>query len=94
VTNLAIDLRIFDDPAHAELTKATVDSQWAAVVEVDTIAKNRAHIPRVEGLPRDRRRYCRPSEASRLITDALRPRPSSQTPEELFDEIYRGEKKL
>lgn len=35
----------------------------------------------------------RPSEASQLITDALRRRPSLATPEELFDEIYRGEKK-
>ena len=35
----------------------------------------------------------RPSEASQLITDALRRRPSIMSPEELFDEIYRGEKK-
>ncbi len=35
----------------------------------------------------------RPSEASQLITDALRRRPSIDTAEELFDEIYRGEKK-
>jgi Holliday junction DNA helicase RuvA len=34
----------------------------------------------------------RPSEASQLITDALRRRPSVLSPEELFDEIYRGEK--
>jgi len=34
----------------------------------------------------------RPSEASQLITDALRRRPKIMTPEELFDEIYRGEK--
>src|SRR5439155_1638567 len=34
----------------------------------------------------------RPSEASQLITDALRRRPSITTPEELFDEIYRGQK--
>ena len=33
----------------------------------------------------------RPSEASQLITDALRRRPAIATPEELFDEIYRGE---
>lgn len=32
----------------------------------------------------------RPSEASQLITDALRRRPGIETPEELFDEIYRG----
>jgi Holliday junction DNA helicase RuvA len=35
----------------------------------------------------------RPSEASQLITDALRRRPGVETPEELFDEIYRGEKR-
>jgi Holliday junction DNA helicase RuvA len=35
----------------------------------------------------------RPSEASQLIADALRRRPSVMTPEELFDEIYRGEKR-
>ncbi|MGH7276670.1 MAG: Holliday junction branch migration protein RuvA [Candidatus Rokuibacteriota bacterium] len=34
----------------------------------------------------------RPSEASQLITDALRRRPTLTTPEQLFDEIYRGEK--
>ena len=33
----------------------------------------------------------RPSEASQLITDALRRRPDVTSPEELFDEIYRGQ---
>jgi Holliday junction DNA helicase RuvA len=33
----------------------------------------------------------RPSEASQLITDALRRRPDLYSPEELFDEIYRGQ---
>jgi Holliday junction DNA helicase RuvA len=33
----------------------------------------------------------RPSEASQLITDALRRRPEIFTPEALFDEIYRGQ---
>jgi Holliday junction DNA helicase RuvA len=33
----------------------------------------------------------RPSEASQLITDALRRRPDLHSPEELFDEIYRGQ---
>ena len=33
----------------------------------------------------------RPSEASQLITDAVRRRPTVATPEELFDEIYRGQ---
>jgi Holliday junction DNA helicase RuvA len=32
----------------------------------------------------------RPSEAAQLITDAFRRRPGIETPEELFDEIYRG----
>ena len=34
----------------------------------------------------------RPSEASQLITDAFARRPDIATPEELFDEIYRGVK--
>ena len=33
----------------------------------------------------------RPSEASQLITDALRRWPDVMSPEELFDEIYRGQ---
>ena len=33
----------------------------------------------------------RPSEASQLITDALGRRPALTTPEELFEEIYRGQ---
>jgi Holliday junction DNA helicase RuvA len=33
----------------------------------------------------------RPSEASQLITDALRRHPEIVTPEALFDEIYRGQ---
>jgi Holliday junction DNA helicase RuvA len=33
----------------------------------------------------------RPSEASQLITDALRRRPDITAPEDLFDEIYRGQ---
>ena len=35
----------------------------------------------------------RPGEASQLITDAFARRPDIATPEELFDEIYRGVKK-
>lgn len=35
----------------------------------------------------------RPSEASQLITDAFRRKPGIETAEELFDEIYRGNKK-
>ena len=34
----------------------------------------------------------RPSEASQLITDALKRRPGVMSAEELFDEIYRGAK--
>jgi Holliday junction DNA helicase RuvA len=33
----------------------------------------------------------RPSEASQLITDALRRQPDLASPEDLFDEIYRGQ---
>ena len=33
----------------------------------------------------------RPSEASQLISDALRRRPEVTSPEDLFDEIYRGQ---
>jgi len=33
----------------------------------------------------------RPSEASQIIADALKRRPSVSSPEELFDEIYRGQ---
>ena len=32
----------------------------------------------------------RPSEASQLISDALKRRPELRTPEELFEEIYRA----
>jgi Holliday junction DNA helicase RuvA len=32
----------------------------------------------------------RPSEAAQLISAALSRRPGVKTPEELFDEIYRG----
>ena len=34
----------------------------------------------------------RPSEAGNLINEALKRKPGIQTPEELFDEIYRGRK--
>lgn len=33
----------------------------------------------------------RPSEASQIIADALKRRPDVSSPEELFDEIYRGQ---
>jgi Holliday junction DNA helicase RuvA len=32
----------------------------------------------------------RPSEAAQLISSALARRPGMTTPEDLFDEIYRG----
>lgn len=35
----------------------------------------------------------RPGEAERMITEAFARKPKIETPEELFDEIYRGEKK-
>ncbi len=35
----------------------------------------------------------RPSEAAQLITEALGRRPDIATPEELFDEIYRGSRR-
>ena len=53
VTNLAIDLRGFDDPNQSTLTNGTVDSQWAGEVKIHTISKIRARIPRVQGLPMD-----------------------------------------
>ena len=53
VTNLAIDLRLFDDPTQPTLTNGTIDSQWAAEVKIHTISKIRARIPRVQGLPMD-----------------------------------------
>lgn len=45
VTNLSLDLRLFGLPQ-------AVDSQWAAQVTQHTIAKIRARIPPVPGLPR------------------------------------------
>jgi len=44
VTNLALDLRLFGLPQP-------VDAQWAADVKRHTVAKIRARIPRVSGLP-------------------------------------------
>ena len=53
VTNLAIDLRGFDDPNQSTLTNGTVDSQWAAEVKAHTVSKIRARIPQVQGLSMD-----------------------------------------
>jgi sugar lactone lactonase YvrE len=46
VTNLSLDLRLFNPDFNA------VDSQWAAQVTTHTLAKIRARIPPVQGLPR------------------------------------------
>ena len=46
VTNLALDLRVF-------LLPPPVDAFWAADVQVHTVSKIRARIPRVKGLPDD-----------------------------------------
>ena len=45
MTNLALDLRLFNP------TFVTGDSQWAAEVTQHTVARIRARIPRVPGLP-------------------------------------------
>lgn len=50
ITNLAIDLRAFDMPGQQ--TNGTIVSQWAAEVQTDTIARIRARIPRIDGLPK------------------------------------------
>jgi sugar lactone lactonase YvrE len=50
VTNLAIDLRLFDDPTRPSLTNATGDSPWAADVKVHTISRIPAFIPPIPGL--------------------------------------------
>jgi sugar lactone lactonase YvrE len=50
VTNLALDLRLFDDPTQPTLTNGTGDSQWAADVKVFTISRIPAFIPPIPGL--------------------------------------------
>ena len=50
VTNLAIDLRLFDDPTQPTLTNATGDSPWTADVKVHTISRIPAFIPPIPGL--------------------------------------------
>ena len=49
VTNLAIDLRLFDLPDQP--TNGTGDSPWAAAVRVHTIARIPAFIPPIFGQP-------------------------------------------
>ena len=48
VTNLAIDLRLFDQPGFP--TNATGDSPWTAEVKVHTISRLKARIPPVSDL--------------------------------------------
>ena len=64
-------------PAEAVPPKAaaTVDTDGLRELVWEVLVKQLGH---------------RPSEASQLIADALRRRPTIGTPEELFDEIYRG----
>jgi sugar lactone lactonase YvrE len=50
VTNLAIDLRLFDAPGQQ--TNGTGDSPWTAEVKVHTISRIPAFIPPVPGLSR------------------------------------------
>jgi len=49
VTNLAIDLRLFNAAFGREL--GAVDSEWAAQVTEYTVSKIHAHIPPILGLP-------------------------------------------
>jgi hypothetical protein len=49
VTNLALDLRRFDDPSQPTLTNGTGDSPWAADVKVHTISRIPAFIPPISG---------------------------------------------
>jgi Holliday junction DNA helicase RuvA len=63
-------------PAEPVARAATVDAEGLRELVWDIMVKQLGH---------------RPSEASQLITDALRRRPDLVSPEELFDEIYRGQ---
>ena len=67
-----------DAPAEAPATSVTVapDAEGLRELVWEVLTKQLGH---------------RPSEASQLITDALRRRPTIATPEELFDEIYRSQ---
>jgi len=79
---------------QAKVAKFALARDGESVVPVATTAPS---APDAEGLREmvwevlTRQLGHRPSEASQLITDALRRRPSISTPEELFDEIYRGQ---
>ena len=50
VTNLSLDLRLFDDPTKPTLTNGSGDSPWAADVKVHTISRIPAFIPPIPGL--------------------------------------------
>jgi holliday junction DNA helicase RuvA len=63
-------------PVEAVAAPAAVDADGLREMVWEILVKQLGH---------------RPSEASQLITDALRRRPGIATPEELFDEIYRGQ---
>jgi Holliday junction DNA helicase RuvA len=63
-------------PATGTGTAAPVDAEGLRELVWEVLVKQLGH---------------RPSEASQLITDALRRRPDIGAPEELFDEIYRGQ---
>jgi Holliday junction DNA helicase RuvA len=63
-------------PVEAVTAPAAVDADGLREMVWEILVKQLGH---------------RPSEASQLITDALRRRPDVGSPEELFDEIYRGQ---
>jgi holliday junction DNA helicase RuvA len=63
-------------PVEAVAAPAAVDADGLREMVWEILVKQLGH---------------RPSEASQLITDALRRRPGIASPEELFDEIYRGQ---
>jgi Holliday junction DNA helicase RuvA len=66
-----------DAPAEAPATSpAPADAEGLRELVWEVLTKQLGH---------------RPSEASQLITDALRRRPTVTTPEQLFDEIYRSQ---
>jgi Holliday junction DNA helicase RuvA len=63
-------------PVEAATAPASVDADGLREMVWEILVKQLGH---------------RPSEASQLITDALRRRPAPASPEDLFDEIYRGQ---
>ena len=63
-------------PVEAVAAPAAVDADGLREMVWEILVKQLGH---------------RPSEASQLISDALRRRPEVTSPEDLFDEIYRGQ---